>query len=169
MAVENKYVDADVAAGKLGNPAFISGAEVQTMVFNFEVAAADDNNSVFRIARSLNPNLIVTDIIIFNDSITVGTDYNLGLYVPLTDGAGGAIIGTGNQFADALDMSAAAGIATPKNGFTAVAIEDIQQKLYEHAGQTVNTKESGYDIAFTAIAVGSSVGTISGRIQFIQG
>lgn len=167
--VENRYVDADLIAGKLANPAFISGAESQSMIFNFEVVVADDDGSIFRIAKSLNPVLIVRSITVFNDAITAGTDYDIGLYEPLFDGVGGNIIGTGDQFAAALDMSAAAGIATPKNGFTAVAIENIQRRLYEHAGQTLVNKDPGFDIAITANTVGSADGTISGQIELAQG
>ncbi len=168
MAVENKYVDADLAAGKLGNPAQISGAEVQAMNFTFEVAVADDDLSVYRVAKSLNPALIPIKFEINNDAITAGTDYDLGLYETITDGSTGPVIDR-EVFAAALDMSAAAVSGSEKNGLGAVAIEDLPNKLYEHAGHTVNTKKQGYDIAFTAVTVGSAVGTISGRFWFIQG
>lgn len=169
MAVEDKYVDANVEAGKLGNPAKISGAEVQAQVVTFEVAVADDNGSVYRIAKSLNPNLIIKKIEINNDAITAGTDYNLGFYESSDPRNDGPIIGTGNQLADALDMSSAAANGSEKNGLAAVAIDALDQKIYELAGHTVNTKKQGYDIAFTAIAVGSAAGTITVRLTYIQG
>ncbi len=168
MAIENKYVDSEVAAGKLGNPAYISGAEAQSLVFTFEVAAADDDGSIYRVGRSLNPNLIPYRFEIFNDAITGGTDYDLGLYEPLVDGVGGNVIAV-DVFAATLDMSAAAGLGSPKEGLGNVDIANLQNKLYEHAGHDVNTKDPGYDIALTANTVGTAAGTITGRLDFIQG
>jgi len=49
-----------------------------------------------------------------------------------------------------------------------VVAVSLTNKLYEHAGDDVNTKKQGYDIAFTADTVGAG-GTISGRFYFIQG
>lgn len=167
MAVEDKYVDADLAAGKLGNPAQISGAEVQAVNFTFEVDAADDDGSIYRVCKSLNPTLIPIKFEINNDSITGGTDYDLGLYDTTTDRAAGAVIDK-EVFAATLDMSSAAANGSEKNGLSAVAIEDLPNKLYEHAGDDVNTKKQGYDIALTANTVGAG-GTISGRFWFIQG
>lgn len=164
MAVENKYVDPDLAAGKLGYSAFVSGDKDTSLIFNFEVAAADDDGSIYRIAKGLNPNLIVKSVKIFNDAITLGTDYDLGIAR-----INGDVLGTGDQLAAALDMSAAAGIATPKNGLTNVAIEDIQKRLYELAGQTVLNKSEGFDLVITANTVGTAAGTISGVIEFVQG
>ncbi len=168
MAVENKYVDANLAAGKLGNPAQISGAELQAMNFSFEVAAADDDGSVYRVAKSLNPMLIPMKFEINNDAITAGTDYDVGLYETTTDRAAGAVIDQ-DVFAAALDMSAAAANGSEKNGLGAVAIEDLPKRLFEHAGHTVNTKKQGYDIAITGVTVGTAAGTITGRFYFIQG
>ena len=168
MSVENKYVDAELEAGKLGNPVNISGAEEQSQVLTFEVDAADDDGSVYRISKSLNPNLIIKSIQINNDAITGGTDYNLGIYETSTDRGDGPIIGGGNQFADALDMSAAAANGSEKNGLANVAIEDLPKKLYELAGDDVNTKKQGYDIAFTAVIVGDG-GTITVRMELVQG
>lgn len=168
MAVVDKYTDDDVEAGKLGNPAQISGAEVQAQVLTFEVDAADDDGSIYRIAKSLNPNLIIKRILINNDAIAGGSDYNLGFYETSTDRGDGAIIGTGNQLADALDMSAAAGNGSEKNGLAAVAIEDLPLRIYELAGDTINDRKQGYDIALTGITVGAG-GTITVRIEFVQG
>ncbi len=167
MAVINAYTDADLAAGKLGNPAQISGAELIAVNFSFEVDAADDDGSIFRVLKSLNPTLIPIKFEINNDSITGGTVYDLGLYETIVDGATGPVIDD-DVFASALDMSSAAANGSEKNGLAAVAIEDLPNKLYEHAGDDVNTKKQGYDIAFTADTVGAG-GTISGRFYFIQG
>jgi hypothetical protein len=164
MAVEDKYTDSDVAAGKRGNPSKVSGAPILCLSETFEVAAADDDGSVFRIAR-LSPNAVILKIEINNDAITGGTDYDLGVYKP---GVGGAEIDK-DLLADGLDMSAAAANGSEKNGLGAVAIDSLYKKLYELAGDTIDTRESDYDLAFTANTIGSVAGTISVRLYYIEG
>jgi hypothetical protein len=43
MAVENKWINSDVEAGKKGNPANIMPGQVFAFACTFEVAAADDD------------------------------------------------------------------------------------------------------------------------------
>ena len=80
MAVEDKYINANVAAGKLANPALQLGSPVVAFVSSFEVAIADDDGSKFRIAKGLQPNLIPIMALIASDTITSSTDWDLGLY-----------------------------------------------------------------------------------------
>lgn len=164
MAVENKYVDAKIAAGKLADAAQVFGRPVQALVQTFEVAAADDNGSMYRIGYNLNPNLIPIDIKVFNDALTGGTDWDLGLYKSNL----GAVISK-DVFADGLDFSSAAAIAAPKNGLAAVDIANLERRLYEWAGHTVANKEGGYDLVLTANTVGSAAGTVTVVALFVQG
>ncbi len=164
MAVEDKYVSADLIAGKLANPAYMQGAATLSLVATFEVAAADDDGSVYRIAN-LNPNLIPIDISINCDAITGGTDYDLGLYEP---GVGGVVIDK-DVFMDGTDISGGAAIGSEINGLSAVAIENLYRKIYEHGGQSVTDYKDGYDLAFTANTVGTAAGTITTRATFIRG
>lgn len=165
MAVEDKYIDSLVAAGKLGNGALVNGGALQAMPFTFEVAAADSDGSVYRIAKNINPDLIPVKMEIYNDAITAGTNYDLGLY---ESGVGGAVIDK-DCFAEGLDMSSAAVKASPKDGMKDVDVANLQKKIYEHGGHTIATKKLGYDIALTGDTVGSAAGTISGILWFIQG
>ncbi len=169
MAVENKYVDADVANGKLTAAAFITGDKDTTLIFNFEVAAADDDLSVYRIAKAIQPDLIVTEITLFNDVITSATDYDIGLYETTgEDGVDGPVIDK-DFYLDGEDISGGNTRASFVNGLTNVAIENVQQRIYENAGDTLETKKLMYDIAITANTVGSIAGTLSGYIKFVQG
>ena len=169
MAVENKYVDADVANGKLTSAAFITGNKDTTLIFNFEVAAADDDLSVYRIAKAIQPDLIITEITLFNDAITGATDYDIGLYETTgEDGVVGPVIDR-DVYLDGEDINAGNTRASPVNGLTNIAIENVQKRIYENAGDTLETKKLMYDIAITAVTVGSAAGTISGYIKFVQG
>ncbi len=164
MAVEDKYVNTNVVAGKLANPAIMGGAQVFAFVATFEVAIADDDGSIYRIGKALQPNLIPIEITIACDAITSGTDWDVGLYK--TDL--GAVI-SANVFGDAIDLSSALTWATAKTGLISVDPANIIKKLYEHAGDDVTDYQRGYDLALTANTVGSAAGTVSVICVFIQG
>lgn len=162
MAVEDKYTNANVEAGKLANPALGGGgAQTISMVETVEVAAADDDNSVYRFFANVSPTLIPKSITVMCDAITLGTDYNLGLF----NVNSGAVIDD-NIFADALNLSSASRVL---DGLENVGIESLTKKIYEHAGHTIANMKQGYDIGLTGITVGSAAGTITIIAEFIQG
>jgi hypothetical protein len=165
MAVENKYVSANVTAGKLENSAQSGIGNGFCAVATFEVAAADDDGSVYRVFKGVPSEYIPTKIWVFNDAITAGTVYTLGLYQtdlgPVVDA---------DALSTTLDMSSAAAIGAPKNGLSALNIDQIGQPLWDLAAGVTNlTKKGSYDIAFTASTVGSAAGTISIVAWFTQG
>lgn len=164
MAVEDKYIDADQAAGKLSNPAFIQGAEVLGLVSIEEIAAAADNGSVFRIG-TLPSNAIITKVEVNADTITSGTDYDLGLY---NVGVGGAEVDK-DVFADGVDMSSGFAAGSEANGLSNVALDALNKKVYEHAGDSISDKKEGYDLAWTANTVGAAAGTLVTRVWYILG
>ena len=168
MAVEDKYVNADVAADKKANPAFDgNGSETFTSTAIVSIAAADDDGSVYRIFSSVNSDYIPTSITITNSAITAGTDYDLGLYLPNL----GDVVDA-DVLADGVDVSSGVVEGAGVTGLDAVALADTQKKLYELAAQTVGpngTKSPTFDIALTANTVGSAAGTIVVKATFVQG
>lgn len=164
MAVENKYVNADVVAENKAVAAFIGGAAPYFAVVTFETAAADDDLSVYRLLKAVPADYIPIDIKIWHDAITSGTDWDLGLYKTNL----GAVL-TKDVFLNGADFSSAVLHAAPVDGLTAVDIADVQKRIYEHASDTLATRELGYDICLTANTVGSGVGTISATFMFVQG
>ena len=165
MAVVDKYANNNVALGKLANPAFIQGGDTLTLIATVAVAAADDDGSIYRLGVSLNPNLIPISIVLNNDTITGGTDYELGLYVPGLGGEAKDI----DVFLGTTSMATGRATGSELNALTAVAHANKTKKLYEHAGDTVDTKQAGYDLALTANTVGTAAGSITVTAQFIQG
>jgi hypothetical protein len=165
MAVVDKYVDTNVEANKKGNPASTSGAKVIAMIKTFEVAAADDDGSVYRVFPGLSGNLIPLNIEIMNDAITAGTDYDLGLYEFFPEGAGAVC--DKDCFVDGADLSAAHTQATPLGGLSIINIADLGKRLYEYAGDTIATQVGTYDIALTANTVGTAAGTVTVAAQFL--
>lgn len=177
MAVENKYTSSKLSAttGQLSAPATLQsalengGAPVGALFATFEVAAADSDGSVYRVFKGLPANLIPLDIKIACDAITAGTVWDVGLY----DTDLGAVIDA-DCFAANLDLSSAADFGNPTalDGMDAVAIENYNKRLFEHAGHTVeaNTRRGkGYDLALTADTVGSAAGTISVLMYYAMG
>lgn len=167
MAVEDKYVNADLEAGKHAPAVFTAGDKTLVAIATEEIAAADDDGSVYRLFKSVPHSWIPVRIEIYNDAITLGTDYDLGFYQTTVGGVAGAVVDK-DALADGLDMSSAAAKGSPKDGLTTVAIDSVNKSIYELAGDTLDNKELNYDIALTANTVGTAAGTISAIAWFVQ-
>lgn len=170
MPVEDKYVS-DFISGNFVNkllPAINAhGAHVHALFATEEIAAADDDGSKYRFFKNLDPNLIPLAIMVGNDAITGGTNYDVGLYRPDL----GTVLNK-SVFAEGLDMSAAAASLNPKtakDGMKDLAIENYGRRLFEHAGHTVLTKLEAYDLVLTADTCGTAAGTISVLLLVAQG
>ncbi len=164
MAVENKYVDSNLAAGKKAKAGFAFGDNAITLKAIVSVAAADDDTSKYRIFKGLPSNLIPVNICVHNAAITAGTDYDLGLYKVGVDGAVVEV----DILADGLDMSSARTAATWNNaGLTSVALANSQKTLAELSGQAL--PDDAYDLVLTANTVGSAAGAIVVTATFLQG
>ena len=167
MAVQDKYTDASLEAGKKGPSAKVAGAQLLCLFFQFEVAAADSNESVYRIAR-LPANAIPVKGEIFADAAIDGTDFDLGLYKP---GIGGAVVDI-DLLADGLDLASGEAITAPLNLLTnlggADPIASYGKKLWELLGLSAPGRND-YDLAITARVAGGAAGTISGNFWYIIG
>lgn len=167
MAVENKYVNADIVAGKPAIAAYFSGAEVIEVIGLISVAAADDDGSIYRFAR-VNSMFIPTSIVITNTAITGGTDYEVGIYNTLDGPLAGAVKDI-DVLAGTTSMASARAEGSGVSGLSAVAVTGAQNRLYELAGDTAADKPGEYDIALTANTVGTAAGTIVVKARFVQG
>lgn len=159
MAVEKKYVNPKTALGKLAAASQAAGQKLITMVQTFEIAAADDDGSVYGLFKDVPSTLAPIAFEIAHDAITGGTDFDLGLY------AAGDLntVVIKDLLMDGQTLAAAAPLTAPKNGLgnVDVALIGAQKMLYELAGKTVADRPMGYDIALTANTVGSGAGTVT--------
>lgn len=167
MAVINDYVNSNTLSttGKLAAAALSVGAEVVHMCQTFEIAAADDNGSVYRLFKALNPDLIPVRIEVRCDAITSGTDFDLGFYLPLEQGGAEIdkdVLMDGQSLASALTTS-------PADGMQTVDIANRTKRIWELCGHTQDTKKLGYDLALTGNTVGSAAGTVTVNAYFVQG
>lgn len=166
MAVENKYVAHNAESTKTvdkGEAVLFSGGSLRVIPFCFEIAAADDNGSIYRIGR-VSPRSILKAIWLMGDAITGATSYDIGIYKPLdTDGA----VIDKDVFVAARDVNAGLAVLTQVYVPT---IDAIGKKIHEIITTPITAYEryGSVDIAFTANTVGSAAGTISGFIEIID-
>lgn len=167
MAVEDKYVNANVVAEKKPIASLFNGGEVVCLVAKASIAAADDDGSIYRLGR-VNASMIPIRIDITNDAITAGTDYDLGLYQALNDSGAGAVLDA-DILADGVDMSSARAEGSGVTGLSGITLANSDEQLYTHAGETESDHAAEYDIALTANTVGSAAGDIIVKMYFVQG
>lgn len=160
MAVVDKYVILDTYPNAISANAGGSG-DLRKSVISFEVAAADDDGSVYRLMQ-INANSIITDIKIGNDEITSGTSYDVGFY----NVESGAVVDA-DELAATLDLSSAHASGSELSGISAVDVANRGKKVYELLGLTSTTKAVAYDLCITANTVGSAAGTITVFVEWI--
>lgn len=169
LAVEDKYVNANTEAGKKATALESGGGNAVCLVGTEEIAAADDDGSVYRFFKAVPAEYVPLRLEVYNDAITAGTDYDIGLYEVKDDNGNGGAVVDKDKFADGLDMSSGAAKGSPKDGLSAIGIDEVAETLWELAGHTISTRKPAYDIALTANTVGSAAGTISMVGWFAQG
>lgn len=164
MAVANTkstaITNAD-ASPRVPNSGFVTGGGPQFSVDTVEVAAADDDNSVYRFAR-ISSGVRVHKLEILNDAITGGTDYNLGLYSTAADG--GAVVDD-NLWGDAITMATARVVPLDAT-FEALDIANVEKRVWELLGLSEDPFLE-YDVVLTGITVGTAAGTLSMRTEFV--
>lgn len=155
MAVENKYVDANIVAGKKARSLNTdAGAKTVTMRAIASIAAADDDDSIYRLFANVPSHLVPINIHIACSAVTGGTDYDLGLYKTRL----GAVVDK-DVLMDGQTMATAINFGTANNtGLKDVALADTNKTLAALSGQA--KPDSEYDICLTANTVGSAAGTI---------
>jgi hypothetical protein len=164
MAVENKYVDSLIVSGKKTTAPFAgTGSEEIVMVATFETAAADDDGSIYRVFKEVPSTYIPTEINIACDTITAGTDWDLGLYKTNL----GAVVVKDNLMNGQTLATALTRATGHQLGLAAVNIADVKSSLATLSAQS--NPDNAYDIALTANTVGSAAGTVTVIAKFVQG
>lgn len=128
-----------------------------------EVAAADDNGSVYRILR-LPSYARILRLELLNDAIAGGSDYDLGVY-EIADNGG--LVKDADLFADLVSM-----VAERTLGFNAMYergldIADGDQRLWELLGEASDPFRD-YDIALTGNVVGTAAGTLQLNCDWVK-
>jgi len=162
MAVENKWVDANVAAGKKTAPSKVMPGMVFGFACTFEVAAADDNDSVYKLAL-IGGNMVPLTLSLNSDAIAGFTSMDLGFYTE----AGVAV--DQDILVAQHDVNGGFARGSELNLLHDLPIDKIGKPVYEILGKTLTTKENAYVLAITAVAAPSAAGTMSVYGTFLQG
>lgn len=159
MAVYNDYVEANILAEQ-GNraPAFAAlGSKLISGRVVFDTTAAHDAGSIYRVIKAIPSTAVLKYLDIFTDGVTGMTDVNVGLYEV---GAGAPEVGT-EVLASTINLSSAVTqTAAANNGMGNIANANKGKMLYELAGETVDNKNSHYDIGLDSVADLSEADTI---------
>lgn len=128
-----------------------------------EIGSTDSDNSIYRMVPVYS-SWSIKHVWLWNDAVSGGSDFDLGVYLP--SGDGGAAVDV-NAFADAVDMSSAR-VAPLDLAFEVRDIANINQQVWQAAGLAVDPKRF-YDLAFTAITIGSGGGTLTLAVHYTDG
>lgn len=150
--------NADATQPRVINPSYLAGGVLKISSGIAEVAAADDNGSVYRMVR-LPSNAVIYRLEVLNDVIAGGTAYDVGIYRTAIDGAAAV---NDDVFADAIDMTMARTLPLDAM-FEVLGIENVEKRLWELAGLTADPMIE-YDLCFTADTVGTGAGTLAMRV-----
>lgn len=152
------------ASPRVPSPAHLVRGPLFEAVGTVEIAVADDDNSVYRMAR-LRSSDRVSQLTIFNDAITGGL-FDVGLYRTADDG--GAVVDA-DLFGSSVSLNLANVIgADVVFESAATDVAKIEKRLWELLGLSADP-QLDYDIALTGATVGSTAGTVSLRVRFTGG
>lgn len=163
MALENKYVNSNLAAGKLAVPAFSSKSPALAALAIAEILNADNVQSVYRMFKGLDSELVLSDLRLSHDAFGAAGTIDIGLFEsgdnkPLIDQ---------DVFAAAVDISAA---AAGVNAMANIDLADRQKRIFEHAGHDEDTKKASYDLVVKITNKGATgLGTVLLKADFLQG
>lgn len=162
MAVLDYYVNTDLAEATYKTSATLKtkGSKLITIVSTFEVAAADDDGSVYRIIKGLPSTMVPVSLRIACDALTGSNDWDVGLYT--TDL--GAVVDK-DILADGINLSAGYSRILALDGLVTVDIANAYKMLWElpinGTAYTIRNRPRNFDIALTANTVGSGAGTVT--------
>lgn len=155
--------NADEIQPRVDTPSWIQAGSPVVSVGTVEIAAADDDGSVYRLVR-VPSGARIHKIEFVSDAITGGTDFNLGVYKPAAVGSG--VVVSESLFGDALDFSSGNTIPV-ETTFDQVDLANIEKRLWELLGLS-SDPHTEYDIALTATTVGTGAGTVSIRVTYVR-
>lgn len=156
MAVQNKYVDANIVANRIAGAISAQGSKVIKHVATWEVAAADDDASIFRFIKAIPSSMVPVAMRVSCDAITGMSDVDIGVYkTDLGDVVEVDIL------ADGINPAAGFSRILGLDGLVSVDLANCLKSLWELVGRTAQNKESHYDVAMTCNTIGSGAGTVT--------
>lgn len=140
----------------------IAAGILRESVGTVETAAADDNDSIYRMVR-LPSNARVTSILLASDAVTGSSDVNVGIWQTAENGG---LVVSENIFADAVDLSSATAFTEVLLETTATDIVKCEKRLWELLGLSADPVRD-YDLALKAVAAASTAATYSLKAKWV--
>ena len=126
------------------------------------IAAADADGDIYHVLPVFST-WSIKHIWVYNDAITAGTSYDVGLYTT----AATPVVVDVDAYASAVDMSSARTSAPIDAAFEARNITAIAQKVHQDGAVTTDPGV-WYWLALTANTVGSAQGDITICVQYVE-
>ena len=167
MAVANSkstVVSNADASPRTPNSSYLEHSSLKECIGTVAVAAADDDGSVYRMAR-VPSGARISQVLVANDAVTGGTSYDFGVYDTAAVNSGAVV--DADVFLSAVDMSSARAQLTDLTHESAVnPIEYAEKRLWELLGLSADPFKE-YDLAFTANTVGSAAGDLTVAVRYV--
>ena len=144
------------------NPTTATEGNLRSSSVTISVAAADSDGDIYHMLP-VRSNWSIKHIWVYNDAITSGTSYDIGLY---TTAATPAVVDV-DAYASAVDMSSARTSAPIDAAFEARNITAINQKVHQDGAVTTDPG-AWYWLSLTANTVGSAQGDITLGVEYVD-
>lgn len=128
------------------------------------VAAADDNDSIYRVVR-IPSNARICQVLVCHTAVGSGTDYNLGFYDVAAVNSGAVISGGESALADALNLSSARAVWTDISSIVGLTPANAVKRAWQLTSLTSDPRKY-FDVAFKAIAVGTEADNIGLQVYW---
>lgn len=146
----------------------IFGGVLREIVCVHEIASADDNGSVYRVAR-LHSSWRLSEVLRFNDTLTSAADFDVGFY-ETTENGGAAV--DKDLLADGISIATASN-AGVRDHFSTIDKNKAEKTVWEMIATTVTTitadPKKYYDLAYTGTTMGAAAGTLVVYTRYCDG
>lgn len=144
------------------NPTTATEGKLHVSSATVAVAAADDDGSKFFMLPVFSK-WSIKHIWVYNDAITAGTSYDVGLYTT----AATPVVVDADAYGSAVDMSSARTSAPVDVAYEARDIIKVNKMVWEDAALTADSG-AWYWLALTANTVGSAAGDITIIVEYTE-
>lgn len=144
------------------NPTTATEGTLKSSSMTLSVAAADGDGEIY-CALPVFSSWSIKNIWVYNDAITGGTSYDIGLYTT----AATPVVVDADAYASAVDMSSARTTAGFNAAFEARNITAVGQKVHQDGGVTTDPG-AWYWLALTANTVGTAQGDITLIVEYVE-
>lgn len=134
----------------------------KTSSMTISIAAADSDADIYH-AMPVFSSWSIKHIWVYNDAITGGTSYDVGLYTT----AATPVVVDVDAYASAVDMSSARTSAPLDLAFEARNITGVNQKVHTDGGVTTDPT-AWYWLSLTANTVGTAQGDITLIVEYTE-